>query len=145
MNRSKELYRVSAAWASSMVAYSANPYLQLSFVFRSRTNSTRRKVFSLAPKLESPVVDATLPFFADCWADCEADPEGLLSLAAPFAKSSSVTESSRPRKRRNCEGTLSGAASLSPILAGLVGMAGSGFRLWHRKHLTRVEKLLILH
>src|SRR6266536_6633753 len=64
VNLSEALYLVIAACASSTLLNSANPYLQLSLDFRSRTRSTRRSEPSLAPTLESFVVEETLVFLA---------------------------------------------------------------------------------
>ena len=117
MNLSKELYRVRAAIASSTLANSANPKRQLSLVRRSLTSKTRRSVPSLAPRLASPVVDATLaPFLLTGCLVRLFESDGLYSFATPLAKSSSVTEGSSPRRSRNCDGVLFGEASLSPTL-----------------------------
>lgn len=105
---------------TSTVANSAKPNLQLSLLRRSLTSRTRRRVPSLAPRLASPVVEATLALFLgfDVCGLTKVD-DGLNNFATPFAKSSSVTLDSNPRRRRNCEGALSGDASLSPVLTTL--------------------------
>lgn len=96
---------------------SAKPYLQLSLLLLSLTNSTLRILPSFAPRFASPVVEATFaPDFLEVpIAGGEDPPLGLYSLATPFASRSSVTVGSRPRKSRNCEGVASGEASLSPL------------------------------
>ena len=123
----KELNLTSAACASSIDAYSANPYRQLSLLLRSRTRRILRRVPSLAPRFASPVVDATLaPFFAGVSSRWLVDEIGLFSFETPLTSSSSDTEGSKPRNKRNCEGWLSGEASLSPVLAAFAGGATAG-------------------
>lgn len=154
------------------MANSANPYRQLSLVFLSRIKSTRRRLPSLAPRLASPVVDATfeLPFLEIDAAGGDDRREGLYNLATPFASRSSLTVGSRPRKSKNWEGVPFGEASLSPLF--IVGCCftmgalpkvdiSAWFQLyellvrcveivpiwgdWHLKHLNLPGKLTKVH
>ena len=77
----------------------------------------RLRLPSLAPRLASPVVDATLAlvFFDPVLAGGDDLRGGLYSLATPLASMSSETVGSSPRISRNWEGVPFGEASLSPL------------------------------